>query len=134
MGTAQTKLLSVTITRPYQDVYAFLADLKNYPLWASGLGKLRRRMGANEWLAETPDGGTAQIRLTPPNDFGIVDHYVAPEDADEIYIPMRVIRNGDGAEVIFTLFQAEGMTAAQFKKDEAHVRKDLDALKAHLEA
>ena len=134
MGTAQTKILSVTVTRPYEDVYAFLADLKNYPLWASGLGKLRRRMGANEWLIETLDGGTAQLRLTPANDFGICDHYVAPEDADEIYIPMRVIRNGEGADVIFTLFQGEGMTDAQFKKDEAHVRKDLDALKAHLEA
>ena len=134
MGTFPSKILSITITRPFEDVYAFLADLKNFPDWASGLGKLRRRMGANEWLADTLSGVEARIRLVPKNDYGIVDHYVTPEDAEEIYIPMRVVRNGDGADVVFTLFKQEEMSDEQFANDEKHVQKDLNSLKKLLEA
>ena len=134
MATAQTKILNVTITRPFEDVYAFLADLQNFPTWASGLGTMRRQVGANEWLADSLAGEPVRIKLAPLNDYGIVDHYVMPDDGDEIYVPMRVVRNGDGSEVIFTLFRAEDMSDAQFSADEKHVRKDLDALKKLLES
>jgi hypothetical protein len=134
MALAPSKVLTVSITRPFEDVYAFLADFKNFPLWASGIGKIRRQMGSNEWLVDTLDGVPARIRLVPKNDFGVVDHYVLPDDMEEIYVPMRAVRNGDGTDVAFTLFQGEDMSDAQFAKDEKHVRKDLDALKKHLES
>lgn len=134
MAIAQSTNISVTITRPFEDVYAFLADLKNFPEWASGLGKLRRQVGAHEWIADSLAGPEVRIRLTPKNDFGIADHYVSPEEGDEIYIPLRAIRNGDGTDVLFTLFKLEGMSDKQFAGDQAHVKKDLEALKKLLES
>ncbi len=135
METAQAINISVTITRPFEDVYAFVAELQNFPIWAAGVGKLRRKTAAHEWLVETLSGQSARLRMTPKNNFGVADHFVFPEDSDEeIYVPLRVLRNLEGSEVVFTLFRMPGMDDAQFKADETLVRKDLDALKKHLEA
>ena len=51
----------------------------------------------------------------------------------EIYIPLRVIANGTGAEVMLTLFRLPEMTDAVFARDAEWVAKDLAALKALLE-
>jgi hypothetical protein len=47
--------------------------------------------------------------------------------------PMRVVANGDGAEVVFTLFQRDGMSDDEMARDAAMVSRDLAALKALLE-
>jgi hypothetical protein len=46
---------------------------------------------------------------------------------------MRVVANGDGAEVVFTLFQREGMSDDETARDAAMVARDLKALKLLLE-
>jgi hypothetical protein len=47
---------------------------------------------------------------------------------------VRVVPNGSGSEVIFTLFRQAGMTDAIFARDAEWVAKDLAALKALLES
>jgi len=46
---------------------------------------------------------------------------------------MRVIANGDGAEVLFTLFQSPGVADDQFRRDVELVESDLQTLKGLLE-
>jgi hypothetical protein len=46
---------------------------------------------------------------------------------------MRVIANGTGSEVLFTLFRLPDMTAEAFARDAEWVERDLKALKALLE-
>ena len=46
---------------------------------------------------------------------------------------MRVVANGTGAEVMFTLLRTPGMTEDAFAADAAAVERDLKALKALLE-
>jgi hypothetical protein len=52
----------------------------------------------------------------------------------EIYNAMRVIPNGTGSEVIFTIFQTASMSDEQFSENAAHVQSDLNMLKAAIEA
>lgn len=47
-----------------------------------------------------------------------------------IFIPMRIVPNGEGAEVLFTLFRQPGMSDEKFAADAAWVARDLAALKA----
>src|SRR3972149_3038340 len=68
-----------------------------------------------EWLADAPEG-QVRIRFTERNDFGILDHQVAVRPGVEIYIPMRVIANGTGSEVMFTLFRLPDMTDEAFER------------------
>ena len=128
----QSRNLSVQIRRNPRDVYNFTSVPENFPRWASGLGKsLKRKNG--EWIAETPQG-PIKVRFTERNEFGILDHYVIPESGAEIYIPMRVIPNGSGSELIFTLFRLSDVSDEKFAEDAEWVMRDLTALKNLLEA
>ncbi|AXK39256.1 SRPBCC family protein [Crenobacter cavernae] len=131
MTTNEAKTISVTIERAPGEVYAFLCAPENFPRWASGLCQSIAPAGS-AWLAETPNGPMT-VRFTPRNDFGVVDHRVDPSPDVEIYVPMRVLANGDGSEVIFTLFRLTGMSDTQFAEDLRWVERDLKALKALLE-
>lgn len=124
--------LSVHIRRPWMSVYEFLARPDNFGQWASGLGKRLRRVG-DEWVAET-DAGKLKVRFTKRNKFGVLDHFVIPQPGNEIYIPMRVIANGEGAELLFTLFRLPEMSDEKLHADAEWVRRDLAALKSLLEA
>jgi hypothetical protein len=128
----QSRNLSVQIRRSPRDVYNFTSVPENFPRWASGLGQsLKRKNG--EWIAETPQG-PIKVRFTERNEFGILDHHVIPESGAEIYIPMRVIPNGSGSELIFTLFRLSDVSDEKFAADAEWVMRDLTALKNLLEA
>lgn len=64
----------------------------------------------------------------------MVDHRVTTASGEEIYIPLRVIENGDGAEVILTLYRLPAMSDEVFARDEETVTADLARLKQLLES
>jgi len=101
LGTTESRNLSVSIERDADAVYAFLSLPENFARWASGLGSLHRAKGP--WIADTPDGPMI-VRFSEPNAFGVLDHWVSPPSGVQIYIPLRVVKNGSGCELVFTLF------------------------------
>ncbi|HEV7309176.1 SRPBCC family protein [Ensifer sp.] len=132
MATHETKIIHITIARDWREVYAFMAAHEKMPLWASGLSSGLTRDG-DEWLAAGPLGN-ARVRFAPQNDFGVVDHVVELEDGTVVHNALRVVPNGDGAEVMFTLLRQPGMSDAQFAGDINWVAKDLATLKALMES
>lgn len=81
---------------------------------------------------ETPAGWMG-IQFVPANDFGILDHVVTFPDGQSNLNPMRVVANGEGSEVMFTLFQPPDMTDEQFAEDAKMIESDLLSLKTVLE-
>ena len=133
MSTATLScIISIVIQRPWQEVYRFAAQPENLSAWATGLGRGIRRV-QDDWVADGPEG-PIRIRFCEANDHGVLDHWVYPDDDNEIYIPMRVIANGNAAELMFTLFRQPGISDEQFAEDEAWVLRDLANLKSLLEA
>lgn len=124
--------ISVGISRPLDQVRAFLAEPANFPKWASGLGHSFRHVAGMEWLAETPMG-PMRVRFSAPNAYGVLDHTLIPENGEEMHNPMRVFANGEGSEVVFSLLQRPGMSDEDFARDADWVSRDLQALKALLE-
>ena len=119
--------LSVQIDRPVDDVYAFAHDPANLPLWSSGVGDSVVQEDG-EWFVETP-AGRARIRFAPHNAFGVLDHDVLTPTGEEVHVPLRVIVDGDGCEVVFTLRRAPGTSDTEFARDTALVTADLHRLK-----
>ncbi len=105
----------MTIERPSGEVYAFVCDPKNLPRWASGLS------------------AAVKVRFVERNAFGVLDHYVKTDSGPEVYVPMRVFPNGEGAEVLLTVFRRPGTSEEKFAEDTHWVRRDLEALKQLLE-
>ena len=130
MNLLPDRTITINVNRPYQAVYNFLAEPENFPSWAKGMGDLNFVYG--DWMLQTPQGA-ATVRFSIRNSFGIVDHFITIAGVGEIYIPMRVIENGDGAQIIFTLFHQPEMTFEQFENDITAVEKDLLTLKTLLE-
>lgn len=128
----QSRNLSVSINRNAKDVYDFACVPENFPRWASGLGKSLRKADG-EWIAETAQG-PVKVRFTERNEFGILDHWVSLKPGVQIYIPMRVIANSNGSELIFTLFRLPDMSDEQFSADAEWVMRDLTSLRNLLEA
>jgi hypothetical protein len=131
MATREGQHIAVSIERSPADVYGFASNPANLPLWAKGLSGAIANV-AGEWLADSPLG-KVKIRFAPPNALGVLDHDVVLETGATFHNPMRVLPNGDGSEVVFTLFRQPGMTDAQFAADAEAVARDLRALKDLLE-
>jgi hypothetical protein len=132
MGTTvESRTVSVRFSRSFQTVYEFLVNPENWNGWARGLGKSIRR-SKNGWIADT-ENGTIGIRFTPRNAFGVVDHHVTRKSGSEIYVPMRLIANGSGSELLFTLFREPDMSDERYAADMELVKQDLNALKDQVE-
>lgn len=132
MPAMEAKIIHITIERNWRDVYAFAAKPENILLWASGLAAGLEADG-EDWVVHGTLGN-ARVRFTPLNDLGVLDHFVTLETGPPVHNALRVIPNGSGAEVVFTLLRQPGISKEQFDSDADWVQKDLIALKKRLEA
>jgi hypothetical protein len=63
----------------------------------------------------------------------VLDHDVTLPSGEVVYNPMRVIPDGHGCEVVFTLRRRPGMSDEEFSADAGAVAADLARLKRILE-
>lgn len=112
----EARKLSVSIDRSAAEAYQFLSVPENFAKWASGMG------------------GAVQVRFSERNSRGVLDHAVTLADGVTVYVPLRVIRKGDGCELVLTLFRRPDMSDEKFAADAEWVMRDLHAAKRLLEA
>ena len=132
MSPMPARIIHIGIARDWRAVYRFASQPRNMPQWASGLASGLTPDG-DDWIADGGPLGSIHIHFSPPNDFGIIDHVVTLGTGVSVVNALRVVANGDGAEVMFTLLRQPEMTDAQFEADAAHIAKDLATLKDLLE-
>ena len=129
----ESRYISIRIHRPAEEVYAFAKDPESFPKWAAGLASGLTRDG-ERWVAHGP-GGDVRVRFSPDNPYGVLDHWVTLADGTELYMPLRVVANGEGAEVGMVLYRPPTLyDDAAYDRDAAAVARDLARLKALLEA
>jgi hypothetical protein len=128
MNRAHT--VSVGIAVDPREVYAYASNPANLPTWAPGFFKAVERRGS-QWIAQTTLG-EVKFRFAADNEFGVLDHDVELPSGT-FHNPMRVVPNGSGSEVLFTLIQLPEISDAQFKIDMDTVRADLNKLRTVLE-
>jgi hypothetical protein len=129
---SESRQISESIDRPAAQVYDYAADPAHLPEWAPGLGRSVENVDGR-WFVETP-AGRAGVAFVERNEFGVLDHEVTLPSGDVIYNPMRVVPNGDGCEVVFSLRRLPGMSSEDFERDAGLVQADLTRLKQVLEA
>lgn len=128
----KSQTISVFIAAPVARVYEFAANPGNLPRWVPSFCKSVEFVGG-EWVVQSPAGRVA-FTFVQRNDLGVLDHTVTLPSGLKLTNPMRVIPNADGSEVLFTLFQHEGMSDQQFQQDAELVLSDLHTLRRVLEA
>jgi hypothetical protein len=135
MTLLKSRTLSVSINSKPKTIYEFVLNLENFSRWAKMACRSIKLLNG-EWIAETPQG-QAKVRITERNDLGILDHYVrllsSPNIDEDVFVPMRIVQNGDGSEVIFTVFQLPDMSEDKYAEDIKMVEQDLQNLKRTIE-
>lgn len=122
-----SRVLSIAIDRPWQEVYEAICRPEDFAKWASGLSQAALSLDGDVWRGQGPEGPIA-VRFTPHNDFGVLDHHIDLGGGREVYVPLRVIANGAACQVQLTLFRQPDMTDAQFAADAEWVERDLRTL------
>jgi hypothetical protein len=128
---AESRHISERIGRPAEEVYEYAVDPANLPEWAPGLGSAVENVDGR-WFVETPMGRVG-FAFVERNAFGVLDHEVTLPSGEVVYNPMRVIRDGDGCEAVFTLRRQPGVSDVEFERDAEAVADDLARLKRIVE-
>jgi hypothetical protein len=131
-GTYPAKHISISIARSPEDVYKFVSSGENLPLWAAGLSGAKIEKSGSDWIADSPMG-KVKVRFAEKNSNGIADHDVTLPSGEVNHNPLRILKNGDGSEVVFTLYRLPRMNDKDFASDAGMIEKDLATLKKVLE-
>jgi Polyketide cyclase / dehydrase and lipid transport len=129
--TSGSRHISERIARPADEVYDYAADPANLPQWAPGLGSSVEKIDG-QWFVETSQGRVG-FAFAQRNEYGVLDHYVTSPSGEVVYIPLRVIADGSGSEVVFTLRRHPGLSDQDFKADADAMAADLSRLMQVLE-
>jgi hypothetical protein len=130
--TSGSRHISERIACPAGEVYDYAADPANLPQWAPGLGSSVEKTGG-QWFVQTSQGRVG-FALVQRNEYGVLDHYVTLPSGEVVYIPLRVIADGSGSEVVFTLRRRPGISDQDFQVDADAMAADLSRLRQVLEA
>lgn len=123
---------SMSIDCQWQALYERIWRPEFFPKWASGLSKSDLHEEDGAWVATGPEG-PVRIQFTGYNAYGVMDHFVELGGGNEVHIPLRVIQNGAGAEVLLTLYRQPDIDDERFATDAEWVNRDLAALKKLIE-
>ena len=132
MALLKSRTLSISIDCNPKKAYEFILNPVNLPKWAKGLSGSIKKVG-EDWIAESPMG-SVRVQFTNRNKFGILDHDVTLPSGIKVSNPMRVMPNGNGSEIIFTLFQQPDMSDEDYARDIGLVQQDLQNLKTIMES
>lgn len=137
MQVLETKTLTISIDAAYERVAADLADPMTHPEWAYRFfaGPATRASSSNEVLVPVPMmGGTVRYRVDADPDRGLFDLYLAREgEAFGPPIPVRLIRNGTGATVLWTLTRLPDTPDEGWQGAIAAMSEELEAFKSRHE-
>ena len=123
---------TITIDASRDHVLDVLADATNLPAWAPNFASAIRPDG-DGWIVGE---GAGEIRLELPVDreLGTTDLLLTLPDGRRRAVYMRTLPNGDGAEVLFTLFHSDSRSDDDVARQNAEVAEELRRLKALCEA
>jgi hypothetical protein len=123
---------TITVDAPRDDVLAFIADGTNLPRWAPNFATAVRPDG-DGWIVGE---GTGEIRVEIPvnHELGTTDLHLTLPGGDRRVVHLRVLPNGTGAEVLFTLFHSDSRSDDDVERQNSEVAEELRRLKVLCEA
>ena len=137
MAIQETKTLTVSIDADFHKVATDLANPMTHPEWAHRFfaGPAIPTSTKDEVVAQVPMmGGKVRYKIEADVARGMFELYLAPEGAPfGAPIPVRLIRNGDGVDVLWTLSRMPSTPDAGWQAGLAAMTEELQALKARHE-
>lgn len=105
---------TVTLSAGAPEVFAFLADLRNLPGWATQYCRTIRRDGLR-WLADTVDGERI-FAVRADRATGVIDFLSGPTPDSLELFPMRILSRAGGCVVTCTYFQPLDLPDQEYER------------------
>lgn len=120
-------MLSQTVTAvldaPRDEVFAFLSDVDNLPLWATEFARELRHDG--EHTVVVNGLGEFVFSIDADEETGVIDMY-----ADGALFPTRVVPlDADRSAYTFTMFKAPGMPDELFESQHRSLLREFDNIR-----
>jgi hypothetical protein len=132
MSMVEWHQIDTYVEKPVDDVRRFLAEPRNFPLWAAIDEATFRQTGPLEWTGDAP-AGPRNVRFSPPNDEGIFDHAFYAPGTEPVMMPMRATAQGTGTLIAFSFHRPAGMGDDMLASSLEWIRLDFLVLKSLLE-
>ena len=130
----RSRAISVQIARPFDEVYAFLAEPHNFSRWGPVQDERMTHLGGRDYLIQVPRGPLV-LRFIEPNAYGVLDYWVFPQGtAPGAATSARLVPNEEGCELAIVWLQREGEDDIKFNSEVDWLTADLGVLKSLLEA
>jgi hypothetical protein len=126
-------MLSRTITAvldaPAEDVFAFLSEVDNLPLWATDFA---RELKYVDGEAKVVNGlGEFLFRIDADLATGVIDMYAGPSESELAIFPTRVVRLAPARSAYsFTMFKAPSMPDELFESQYRSLQREFDNIRA----
>ena len=131
MSNDKSNYFSIRIERGVDEVYRFITDTSKLGLWAQGLRSAAWK--PSHTAVGESSAGPIEVCFTEQIDLGICDLSITTPDGQVIECPMRVVRDGTGSEVVFTL-PADAIAGPERREQlGAAIAADLNRLRRAIE-
>ena len=125
--------ISVMIPASKQQVFNYIADIKNFPQWATEFCQ-ELRMDDEHYKVVSPQG-ELYLRLQANPNNGEINLFATPELNGEEYLPTKVISHNDHtSEYVVDFCHPPGIGEAQFQQQCASIRRELKNIKFYFES
>jgi hypothetical protein len=122
---------SVFVDCDSQKAFKFVSSLDNLPKWEPSVCTKVTKEGG-QYLCDTP-AGEHGIRAEANSSLGVIDRYLSLTRDEELMLPMRIIPNGSGCEVLSTIFHHSDISNDEYTRRVRLMEEELSSLKNILE-
>ena len=120
--------VTTTLAAPPDDLFAYLADVKTLPEWATDFARELRLVDGRYKVVNGLGEFFFEIRADAES--GVIDMLAGPDEDALICFPTRVVATpAGGSAYTFTMFQAPGQSDEQFEDQHASLLREFENLK-----
>jgi hypothetical protein len=123
-----SRTVTAVLDAPRDDVFSFLAEVENVPLWATDFAReLRYESGK----AKVINGlGEFFFSIDADPDTGVIDMYAGPTEEQLAVFPTRVVALGPTTSAYtFTMFKAPDMPDELFESQYRSLHREFDNIR-----
>src|SRR5437588_7484386 len=127
------RTVTAVLDTPPEQVFAFLSNVNNLPLWATDFARELKYDGGR---AKVVNGlGEFYFAIDADPDTGVIDMYAGPSEDEMALFPTRVVTLGSRKSAYtFTMFKAPGMTDESFESQYQSLQREFDNIRARFTA
>jgi len=121
--------LTATFSASPDEVFAYLANVDNLPLWATEFARELKLVDGRHKVVNGLGEFFFEIQSDPRS--GVIDMLAGPRDDALLRFPARVVATPTGGSAFtFTMFQAPGQPDGQFEDQYHSLRREFENLKS----